>query len=276
MDQKSQRSSIDVVSNVVAMLVALATCFVGYLTWRSAEKADNAARQLSAILADDQRVDRVYSQVANALDKCVGGDDRHAPAIKLALTYANAALRKGNSHDEAMRKAITEVVVIEGLPCNPALEQAVRSDLRVEEKINTAQEEGIANALQTDASVVRLNAVDWRNFDLDILWCEGGGALAEQQAERIRAVVAADEERRSSRLGYTRKRPVSATRWIANRFPQKVDGVQLHVDDLPSEKAFAERIVNLIRGEGVETASVHISPADAQVSQFYVSALICP
>jgi hypothetical protein len=252
------------VSWFLATVISAIGALTAYLSY-------SAASGLSEVQSEDARVDRIYLRVNEAVARCSAGDPKDVAQMKLAIAYMNAAAREFSEHDQKMKLAIAEVAKLDGLACNPALQSEIRSEAKIE--LARAQDSLSAAVITPqDESGLRLNPQDWRNFDVDVLWCAKGGDAARQLAEAFAKPLLEDAERRTSELSYTRVKRVTADRWKVNNFPEEVNGVQLRFDD-ENERRFAERVVSIVSAQGVKDIALHPS---TQGSRFYLSALVCP
>ncbi len=231
----------------------------------------SAASRISEVESEDARVDRIYTRVNEAVGKCSSGDPKYAAQMQLAIEYLNAAVRDDSEHDQRMRSAIARVAKADGLACNQALQSEIRSEAKIELAKTDADAGGAVMTLPGELGL-GLNPEDWRNFDLDVLWCAKGGDAARELAEAFAKPILEDPNRSSSALSYTRVRRVTADRWRVNNFPDHVSGVQLRFDD-EDERKFAEQVVLIAGAAGVKDVTLHQS---TQGSRFYLSALVCP
>lgn len=251
--------------NWATLGIAAAGALTAFLSYQ-------AGASQARVESEDERVDRIYTRVLEAVQNCAKGDPMYASQIRLAMAYVSAAAREDVPHDKRMKSEIMRVAGDDGFACSPSLQSEIRS----EEKVQIAQaqqaSEGAKLAVVSTGQGVALNPVDWRNFDLDVLWCEDGGDEARRIAEQFAKPLLEDPERQSGNWSYTRVRSVSPARWTANNFPSVINGVQVRFDD-EGERAFAERVASLQPSPNELHVDFHPS---TQRTSFYVSALVCP
>ncbi|MBT8085886.1 MAG: hypothetical protein KJO19_04025 [Woeseia sp.] len=114
------------------------------------------------------------------------------------------------------------------------------------------------------------SSVSWGEWDIDIFWCSGSGAIAQNQADRLQQAIKADKA-----AGRIRSRILPDARKIEQGFGD-VFGYQVRADaDDEGELAMAEEVANFSSAYLLQRPDV-LPMKQANPTKWYLSVFVCP